>query len=244
MTKRDRDRDRERDRDRDRRDNQPEQEQGHRSGEGDTQEGESLTALKGILGKVASLLMPLQLSQEESIRLVEQMYGSVLDMDVKLAGESDETRKTQVLSHIQNVIVRREGDRLVVEYPPAQTEATSKPDLAGREPQPPARTSPDGDPGLDSPAEAVSRPVPVARPRPEARPSPAARSSREPQHSETGETAPAATPASQSVTELPPASDERPDAHAGRDFAPQPDPGPREDTVVREDTPQKSEPVS
>lgn len=81
------------------------------------QEGESLTALKGILAKVASLLKPLQLTPEESIRLVEQLYGNVLEMDVKLAGESDETRRSSVLAHIQNTVVRRDGDGLVVEYP-------------------------------------------------------------------------------------------------------------------------------
>jgi hypothetical protein len=101
----------------DRRDNQPDEEQHRRSGEIDLQEGESLTALKGILGKVASLLKPLQLSPEESIGLVEQLYGSVLEMDVKLAGEADDTRKSSVLAHIQNTTVRREGDTLVVEYP-------------------------------------------------------------------------------------------------------------------------------
>jgi hypothetical protein len=101
----------------DRRDNQPDEEQHRRSGEIDLQESESLTALKGILGKVASLLKPLQLSPEESIGLVEQLYGSVLEMDVKLAGEADDTRKSSVLAHIQNTTVRREGDGLVVEYP-------------------------------------------------------------------------------------------------------------------------------
>jgi hypothetical protein len=101
----------------DRRDNQPDEEQHRRSGEIDLQESESLTALKGILGKVASLLKPLQLSPEESIGLVEQLYGSVLEMDVKLAGEADDTRKSSVLAHIQNTTVRREGDTLVVEYP-------------------------------------------------------------------------------------------------------------------------------
>ncbi len=88
----------------------------------DVQEGESLTALKGILAKVASLLKPLQLTPEESIRLVEQLYGSVLEMDLKLASESDDTRKSSVLAHIQNTVVRRDGDKLVVEYP-AETAA-------------------------------------------------------------------------------------------------------------------------
>ena len=101
----------------DRRDSQPEDEQQRRAGEADAQEGESLTALKGILAKVASLLKPLQLTPEESIRLVEQLYGSVLEMDLKLASESDDTRKSSVLAHIQNTVVRRDGDKLVVEYP-------------------------------------------------------------------------------------------------------------------------------
>ena len=104
-------------RDSSRRDNQPNEEQQRRSGEMDIQESESLGALKGILAKVASLLKPLQLNPEESIRLVEQLYGSVLEMDVKLAGESDDTRKSSVLAHIQNTSVRRDGNQLVVEYP-------------------------------------------------------------------------------------------------------------------------------
>jgi hypothetical protein len=101
---------------RDRRDDQPEREQGQRPGEVEGQESESLAALKGILAKVASVLKPLQLTPDESTRLVEQMYENVLQMDLSLAGEADETRKSQVLAHIQNAIVRREGDRLVVEY--------------------------------------------------------------------------------------------------------------------------------
>ena len=109
-------------RDGDRRDSQPDQEQ-QRHGDQDLQEGESLTALKGIFAKVASLLKPLQLSPEESIHLVEQLYGNVLEMDVKLAGEADDTRKSSVLSHIQDAVVRREGDAIVVEFPAAQPAA-------------------------------------------------------------------------------------------------------------------------
>ena len=101
----------------DRRDGQPEEEQQRRTSETEAQEGESLTALKGILAKVASLLKPLKLTPDESTRLVEQLYGSVLEMDLKLAGESDDTRKSSVLAHIQNTVVRRDGDKLVVEYP-------------------------------------------------------------------------------------------------------------------------------
>lgn len=101
----------------DRRDGQPEEEQQRRTSDAEAQEGESLTALKGILAKVASLLKPLKLTPDESTRLVEQLYGSVLEMDLKLAGESDDTRKSSVLAHIQNTVVRRDGDKLVVEYP-------------------------------------------------------------------------------------------------------------------------------
>ena len=101
MSKRDRrdidGRDRDR-RDGDRRDYQPDDEQQRRGGEGDIQEGDSLTALKAILSKVAALLRPLNLTAEESIRLVEQLYGSVLDMDVALAGEADDTRKSSTLA--------------------------------------------------------------------------------------------------------------------------------------------------
>lgn len=113
MSKRDRRDDR---RDNDRRDSQPDQDQ-HRAGDQDIQEGESLSALKAILAKVAALLKPLQLNPEESIRLVEHLYESVLEMDVKLAGEADDTRKSSVLSHIQNAVVRRDTEGIVVEFP-------------------------------------------------------------------------------------------------------------------------------
>jgi len=112
-----RDRDR---RDYDRRDSQPDDEQQRRSGDGDLQEGDSVTALKAILSKVAALLKPLNLTADEAIRLVEQLYGSVLDMDVALAGEADDTRKSSTLAYIQSTSIRRDGDKLVVEYPTAE----------------------------------------------------------------------------------------------------------------------------
>jgi hypothetical protein len=131
MSKRDgRDRDgRDRDRrDFDRRDYQPDDEQQRRSGEGDIQESDSLTALKAILSKVASQLKPLNLTAEEAIRLVEQLYGSVLDMDVALAGEADDTRKSSTLAYLQNTTIRREGDKLLVEPPAADdSRATQTP---------------------------------------------------------------------------------------------------------------------
>jgi hypothetical protein len=111
-----------RDRDRrpgERRDSQPDDEQPQRTGEVDLQEGDSLTALKAILAKVAALLVPLQLNQDESISLVEQLYGSVLDTDVRLAGETDDRRKASMLAHIQNTNVTRSGGKIVVEYPSA-----------------------------------------------------------------------------------------------------------------------------
>jgi len=114
-----------------RRDSQPDDEQQRRTGEPDAQEGDSLTALKAILSKVASLLNPLQLTQEESIRLVEQLYGSVLETDVRLAGEADDARKSSVLAQIQNATISRVGDKIVVDYSasrePAAEAAPAKP---------------------------------------------------------------------------------------------------------------------
>jgi hypothetical protein len=127
----------------DRRDSQPDDEQQRRSGEAEAQEGDSLTALKAILAKVAALLNPLQLTQEESIRLVEQLYGSVLETDVKLAGEADDARKSSVLAQIQNATITRAGDKIVVEYPSAR-EPVAEAD--------PVRT-PQADPPAAEPAE-------------------------------------------------------------------------------------------
>lgn len=112
----------------DRRDSQPEDEQQRRTGETDAQEGDSLTALKAILAKVAALLRPLQLTPEESIRLVEQLYGKVLETDLQLAGEADDTRKSSVLAAIQNATIRREGDKVVVDYSTATADKADTPD--------------------------------------------------------------------------------------------------------------------
>jgi hypothetical protein len=79
-------------------------------------ERESLVALKGILMKVAGLLRPLGLTPEESVDLVERLYESVLEMDMRLAGESDETRRERILQHVQTATIRREDDVLVIEY--------------------------------------------------------------------------------------------------------------------------------
>jgi hypothetical protein len=100
-----------------RRDGPPEREREHDQ-DGDIAEGErdSLVALKSILGKVAGLLKPLGLSPEESTRLVERMYESVLEMDMHLAGESDEERRRMLLSHVQSADVRRVDDQIVVDY--------------------------------------------------------------------------------------------------------------------------------
>ena len=104
----------------DRRDAQPDDEQQRRPGEAETQEGDSLIALKAILAKVAALLAPLKLTQDESISLVEQLYGGVLEMDLKLAGETDDKRKSSVLAHIKNTKITRNDGKIVVEYPADQ----------------------------------------------------------------------------------------------------------------------------
>ena len=102
----------------DRRDSQPEDEHQRRTGENDVQEGDSLVALKAILSKVSALLRPLQLTSDESIRLVEQLYSKVLETDLQLAAETDDTRKSSVLGAIQNATIRRgEDGAIVVEYP-------------------------------------------------------------------------------------------------------------------------------
>lgn len=181
MSKKER-RDSDRDRWSDRRDNQPEDEQQRRSGDAEAQESDSLTALKAILSKVAALLKPLQLSQEESIRLVEQLYGSVLDMDVKLAGEADDTRKSSVLSHIQNTTIRRDGDRLVVEFPaPEERKAkdpTEKKPGAPRTAAGPAVSAASSEPKDEAKPEAkagsAAEPEPAAKAEPAADAEPAA----------------------------------------------------------------------
>jgi hypothetical protein len=128
-------------RDYERRDSQPDDEQQRRAGEIDLQESDSLTALKAILSKVSALLKPLQLTSDEAIKLVEQLYGSVLDTDVKLAGEADETRKASVLAHVQNTNIRRDGSKLVVEYPPADALQPPTPPAGEGEPAPKADIS-------------------------------------------------------------------------------------------------------
>jgi hypothetical protein len=156
--------DRDRDRDRgDRRDSQPDDEQQRRPGDLDLQESDSLTALKAILGKVANLLPSMQLTQDECISLVEQLYGSVLDMDLKLAGETDDKRKVSILAHVQNTSITRDGGKLVVEYPkadaprpeasqpaagePAAAELAAEPaPQVAAEPQAPAPVAVDEDP--------------------------------------------------------------------------------------------------
>ncbi|NLO26991.1 MAG: hypothetical protein GX113_02250 [Actinobacteria bacterium] len=181
MSKRER-RDGDRDRWSDRRDNQPEDEQQRRSGEAEAQESDSLAALKVILSKVAALLKPLQLNQEESIRLVEQLYGSVLDMDVKLAGEADDTRKSSVLSHIQNTTISRDGNRLIVEFPateeqkakgPAAKKSAATQATAAAEPATGTETAAKAKPATKTKTAAKSRPA--AKPEPATKGGPAAK---------------------------------------------------------------------
>lgn len=125
----------------DRRDSQPEDDHQRRTGDIDTQESDSLAALKAILGKVAKLLKPLQLTQDESIRLVEELYGKVLETDLQLAGEADDTRKSSVLAAIQNATIHRENGKIVVDYstapvetPGAEAPAQGTPGSAGAAP--------------------------------------------------------------------------------------------------------------
>lgn len=165
MSKRDRhDSDRRGDRRDDRRDNQPDEEQQRRLGEADPQEGDSLTALKAILSKVAALLKPLQLTPDESIRLVEQLYGNVLETDVRLAGEADDTRKSSVLAQIQHATITREGGKIVVQYvapedivPESQDASTTARPADAQAPS--AETSAPSMRGQRPPSEAGLRPA-------------------------------------------------------------------------------------
>lgn len=144
----------------DRRDSQPDDEQQRRSaGEIDLQESDSLTALKAILSKVAGLLNPLQLTQDESIRLVEQLYGSVLETDVRLAGEADDTRKSSILAYIQNTSITREGGKIVVQH------QVNKEEPATQEPpkEPAGETAPKDTPPA-APAAAPAAPREAAAP--------------------------------------------------------------------------------
>jgi hypothetical protein len=154
----------------DRRDSQPDEEQQRRPGDADAQEGESLTALKAILGKVAGLLSSLQLTQDESISLVEQLYGSVLDMDVKLAGETDDRRRSSVLAHIQNTVIARTGGKISVEYPiapEAKAEAPAAHATEARAPERPGPQRPSPEPpspegaGLAAPEETTAAAAPA-----------------------------------------------------------------------------------
>jgi hypothetical protein len=145
-----------------RRDYQPDEEQQRRPGDPDLQESDSLTALKAILGKVASLLTSLQLTQDECISLVEQLYGSVLDMDLKLAGETDDKRKASILAHIQNTAVSRAGGKLVVEYPRADAPAPAVAPEKPATPEAPAQAA------APEPTPEPEAPAPEPTPEPEA----------------------------------------------------------------------------
>jgi hypothetical protein len=137
-----------------RRDSQPDEEQQRHPGDADVQEGDSLTALKAILAKVAALLQPLKLTQEESISLVEQLYGSVLETDVKLAGEADDRRKSSVLAHIENTTITRSGDKIVVDYP--KVRKADAPEKALTEAAPSERAPAEAAPSERAPAEAAA----------------------------------------------------------------------------------------
>lgn len=115
----DRDRGRDAQPDRDRgRDGQPDRDrdQYHEADIGEP-ERESVAALKAILTKVATVVKPLGLTPEESTDLVQRMYESVLELDTRLAEESDDRRRGHMVGHVQSAEVRREDDVLVVDYP-------------------------------------------------------------------------------------------------------------------------------
>ncbi len=173
MSKRER---RDNDRRGDRREKQLDDDQQRQPAESEAQEGDSLAALKAILSKVATLLKPLQLTPEESIRLVEDLYGKVLETDLRLAGETDDTRKSSVLAAIQNATIQREGGRLVVDYstaaagqsesekPAAATPVNDPADVTRTDPmrnKPPRRDSTKRETKTDKPAPSQAAPSTV-----------------------------------------------------------------------------------
>lgn len=82
------------------------------------QERDSLAALKSILLKVAQLLKPLGLTPSESTNLVERLYESVIELDVKLAGEPDEARRGEMLALVEQATIRRVDGELVIDFAP------------------------------------------------------------------------------------------------------------------------------
>lgn len=107
-------------RDRDRREAQPDRDRDrdsyHETDIGEP-ERESVAALKAILTKVATVVKPLGLTPQESTELVQRMYESILELDTRLAEETDDRRRSHLVSHVQSAEVRREDDVLVVDYP-------------------------------------------------------------------------------------------------------------------------------
>ncbi len=190
---------------RDRRDGQPEDEQQRRlGGDSDIQEGDSLTALKAILAKVAALLNPLHLNAEESIRLVEELYGKVLETDLQLAGETDDTRKSSVLAAIQNATIRREGEKVVVEYASVEKPTGGKPEATDDKPEAAngKREAPDG---KRETIDGKPEPAPAKADNERAR-SRAAKGPSEPERAEATESKPA--PAEDTRAETTPAEQE------------------------------------
>lgn len=80
-------------------------------------ERESVVALKGIMAKIAPAVKPLGLSPEESTELVEKLYGTALEMDMKLAKEPDAKRRRLILQHLEDTTIEREDGELVVNFP-------------------------------------------------------------------------------------------------------------------------------
>jgi len=164
-----------RDRD-DRRDAQPEDDQQRRPGDIDLQESDSLTALKVILGKVAGLLTSLKLTQDECISLVEQLYGTVLDMDLKLAGETDDKRKASIQAHIQNTQITRSGGKLVLDFPKMDASAEA---AGGSETRAKAPAEKQEKPSTEEKVDAPAQKPASASQKPQSAPEPAAESTPE-----------------------------------------------------------------
>jgi hypothetical protein len=134
-------------------------------------ERESVSALKGILVKIAPLVKPLGLSQDECTDLVQRMYESVLELDMLLAGEPDDRRRSILVAHIRGAEISREDDQLVVKHPGAPADgatiaqANPDPDQAPRPRRPrKAPQQPPTDAAPQSTADSAPEPGPDSAP--------------------------------------------------------------------------------
>jgi hypothetical protein len=178
-------------RDFERRENSQDQDQNR--GEQELQEGDSLSALKVILAKVAALLKPLQLNSDEANKIIEQLYGSILEMDSKLAGESDDTRKAAFLAYIKGADIRREGGQIVIDH--RQSAPAAAPPVEGaQEASAPEEPAPRSKPNPRPPRER-------SKPRAEQAPKPADASEKTAEPTQDSSSEPAATPGPEPTAE-------------------------------------------